>query len=243
MRLAQLLRPAGRVVFFTGAGASTEPPTSIPDFRSANGLWKDEELMAALSREHFFADPEGFWSLFRGIFLPWTRAEPNLVHRAPARLAALGKHVAVVTQNIDGLDRRCSTGHPVFELHGNLRGSTCPRCGRRTAYEDYPESGAPRCACGSPLKPDVVLFGDPLDLRGALLPARDQISRADLLVVVGTSLSVAPANGLVLERRDGAPMVIVNRDPTPYDRDAALVIRQTAGPVLDEAIAELESGS
>ncbi|MGI5861670.1 MAG: Sir2 family NAD-dependent protein deacetylase [Myxococcales bacterium] len=241
MELARLLDAAFRVVFFLGAGASTEPPSCIPDFRSAQGLWRDRELMAALSRDYFFRDPVHFWELFGRIFLPWAHAQPNAVHRAPGRLAALGKQVTVVTQSIDGLDRLCSTGYPVYELHGSLRGATCPRCGTTSLAESYPADGPPRCACGRVLKPDVVLFGDPLDYDRALRPAREAVDAAELLLVVGTSLTVAPANLLVVERGGTCPMVILNRDPTPYDQLASLVLHESAGPVLDAAIGLLEA--
>ncbi|HCF56476.1 MAG TPA: hypothetical protein DFS52_00565, partial [Myxococcales bacterium] len=148
----------------------------------------------------------------------------------------------VVTQNIDGLDRLCSTGYPVFELHGNLRGATCPRCGKTSAAESYPADGPPRCACRRVLKPDVVLFGDPLDYEGTLRPAREAIDAAELLLVVGTSLTVAPANLLVAERAGTCPMVILNRDPTPCDRLACLVLRESAGALLSTALDLLEAG-
>lgn len=237
-RLAEHLAKAERIVFFTGAGASTEPPTSLPDFRSSTGLWKNRTLMQTLTRGTFFEDPEGFWLAFRDVFLPWKSVAPNHVHQAPARLARLGKEVGVVTQNIDGLDFRCATGYPVHELHGHLRTAACPECGKRVST-DQCETGIPTCECGAVLKPDVVLFDDPLDFEGVFLPARDLIGRADLLVVVGTSLAVAPANMLVLERR-GMPMAMLNRDPTPHDEMMAVVERRPAGVVLDEAVTELE---
>jgi len=238
-RLAEHLKQARRVVFFMGAGASTEPPTSLPDFRSSTGLWRNRTLTETLTRGTFFEDPEGFWLAFREIFLPWRKVEPNPVHRAPARLSALGKEVGVVTQNIDGLDARCATGYPVYELHGHLRTASCPECGARVST-DRCETGIPTCECGAVLKPDVVLFDDPLDFEGVFLPARDLIGKADLLVVVGTSLAVAPANLLVLERQ-GRPIALLNRDPTPYDEMAVLVERRPAGVVLDEAMSALES--
>lgn len=238
MTLTEQLRRARHVVFFTGAGASTEPPTSLPDFRSATGLWRNRTLMETLTRGTFFADPEGFWETFREVFLPWRRALPNAVHRAPARLAALGKKVGVVTQNIDGLDVRCFTGYPVFELHGHLRTAACPTCGERVST-DTCEAGVPRCDCGDILKPDVVLFDDPLDFEAVFLPARDLMGEADLIVVVGTSLSVAPANSLVLERTR-TPWVILNRDGTSYDDLAAMVERRPAGIALCEALDTLE---
>ena len=239
--LADQLRPAERIVFFTGAGASTEPPTCLPDFRSAKGLWKNRTLMQTLTRGTFFADPEGFWETFREVFLPWKKALPNPVHQAPARLSRLGKDVGVVTQNIDGLDARCATGYPVFELHGHLRTATCPACAKRFPTEQC-EQGVPRCGCGAVLKPDVVLFDDPLDMDGAFLPARRRLFDADLIVVVGTSLTVAPANSLVLEQA-GTPMAFLNRDPTPYDDLAVLLERRPAGQVLDEALDELEGAA
>lgn len=237
MDLADHLRRARRIVFFTGAGASTEPPTSLPDFRSATGLYRNRTLMETLTRGTFFGDPEGFWLTFREVFLPWKRSEPNAVHRAPARLAALDKQVAVVTQNIDGLDVRCAIGFPVYELHGHLRTATCPDCGEQVST-DLCEVEIPRCGCGAVYKPDVVLFDDPLDLENVFLPAREAIGAADLLVVVGTSLTVAPANGLVLER-EGMPMALLNRDATPYDALAAVVERRAAGLALSEALARL----
>ncbi|MGC4121358.1 MAG: Sir2 family NAD-dependent protein deacetylase [Myxococcales bacterium] len=237
-RLAEHLARYQRIVFFTGAGASTEPPTSLPDFRSSTGLWKNRTLMQTLTRGTFFEDPEGFWLAFRDVFLPWKDVQPNPVHKAPARLAALGKQVGVVTQNIDGLDARCSSGYPVHELHGHLRSAACPECGKRVST-DRCETGIPTCDCGAVLKPDVVLFDDPLDFESVFLPARDLIGQAEFLVVVGTSLAVAPANMLVLERR-GLPMAMLNRDPTPYDDLAVVVERRPAGVVLDEALAILE---
>jgi len=240
MALADYLRSARRVVFFTGAGASTEEPTALPDFRSARGLWRNRTLMETLTRDTFFADPEGFWEVFREVFLPWKSAHPNSIHRAPARLAALGKEVGVVTQNIDGLDLRCSTGYPVFELHGQLRTATCPSCAAQVST-DQCEKGIPRCACGAVFKPDVVLFGDPLDYENVYLPARELIAAADFLVVVGTSLSVSPANDLVLAS-SRAPVALLNRDPTPLDERAALVERRSAGTALREAIDLLERG-
>jgi len=238
--LATLFAASRHIVFFTGAGASTEPPTSIPDFRSAAGLWRDRDLMESLTRSHFFREPARFWATFRDIFLPWADAHPNAVHRAPPRLAALGRLAGVVTQNIDGLDARLSTGYPVYELHGHLRSATCTSCAAKAPREAFATGELPRCRCGGLLKPDVVLFEDPLDFDGVVLPAKRLVDSADLLVVVGTSLAVAPANSLVLARKSRAPMVILNRDPTEADSEAELIIRDSAGQALSRALDELE---
>ncbi len=240
MDLLEELAAARRVAFFTGAGASTEPPTSLPDFRSARGLWNDRTLVEALTRSTFVEDPAGFWAMFKDLFMPWKTAPPNAVHRAPARLARLGKQVAVATQNIDGLDARCSTGYPVFEVHGHLRTMACPRCAARVSTDLVPVQGPPLCRCGEVFKPDVVLFDDALDWDGVFLPARDWIATADLLVVVGTSLTVGPANQLALDRPHGCPMVLLNRDPTPFDHEAAFVLHKPAGEVLSRALDALE---
>jgi NAD-dependent deacetylase len=240
MDLPELLGASRRIVFFTGAGASTEPPTSIPDFRSAAGLWQDGALMEALTRGTFFRDPEGFWEVFRATFLPWKDRAPNAVHLAPARLAALGHEVGVVTQNIDGLDRRCSQGWPVYELHGHLRTTTCPACATVVPTEQLEPQGAPRCGCGAVLKPDVVLFDDALDFENVVLPAQQLLGKADLLVVVGTSLTVAPANLLAIEPMRTGPAVLINRDPTPWDELARLVLHRPAGEVLGRALDVLE---
>jgi NAD-dependent deacetylase len=240
MELLEALSGARRIAFFTGAGASTEAPTSLPDFRSASGLWNNRTLMEALTRGTFFADPAAFWAMFREIFLPWRTAEPNEAHRAPARVARLGKEVAVVTQNIDGLDQRCASGYPVFEIHGHLRTMTCPSCGSRASTDGVPALGPPRCPCGAIFKPDVVLFDDPIDWDGVFLPARDWIATADLLVVVGTSLTVGPANQLALDRPAHCPMILINRDPTPFDEKAALALHKPAGALLSRALDALE---
>jgi NAD-dependent deacetylase len=238
-KLPELLRSARRIAFFTGAGASTEPPTSIPDFRSASGLYSTRLAMSSLTRGNFFRHPEDFWVTFREIFLPWAGAQPNAVHRAPPRLAALGKEVAVVTQNVDGLDWRLAQGWPVYELHGHLRSASCPECGAVVEAERYPERGVPRCRCGAVLKPDVVLFDDPVD-QAVFADAAQALAEADLIVVVGTSLAVAPACLLVEEQIDRVPTAILNRDPTPLDGRARLVVRGSAGEALQAALDAIE---
>lgn len=227
----------GGMVFFGGAGVSTE--SGIPDFRSADGLYKQKaeypyppEVM--ISRTFFDAHPTQFFEYYCDKMLALD-AKPNAAHRVLAQLEQDGICSAVITQNIDGLHQAAGSRN-VFELHGNVHRNFCMDCGRAynvremlTACETS-DDGVPRCECGSIVKPDVVLYEEPLDpdvMKGAVRAIR----RADLLLVAGTSLAVYPAAGL-LDYFRGSHLAIVNRDPTPGDAQADLCIHASIGDVL-----------
>ena len=226
-----LLKNAPRVVFLTGAGISTA--SGLSDFRGKEGLERRkspvpyEEL---LSIDFFENDPATFYEYYKK-FLIVGDVQPNVAHRA---IAALGDKVsAVVTQNIDGLHQLAGSRN-VIEIHGTTREYRCVRCAKR-----YPEAyilktdGVPRCSCGAILRPDIVFYGESLD-DGKVTEAVRQIRACDLLVVVGSSLVVYPAAGLVRYKKPSAKLVIINFDPTPYDAYADLVIHDDISKVFAE---------
>ena len=221
---------AHRLVFFGGAGVSTE--SDIPDFRSADGLYRKrypyppEEI---LSHAFFLHHPEAFFTFYRERML-YPEAEPNAAHRALAQWEAQGKLALVVTQNIDGLHRAAGS-KKVVELHGSVHRNTCMRCGRAYGVEAVLDSrGVPHCACGGIIKPDVVLYGETLD-QDDLTRAVHAIAQADVLIVAGTSLAVYPAAGLI-DAYQGRHLVLINRDATPADDRADLLLHEKVGAVL-----------
>ncbi len=228
--LKSWIEQAHRAVFFGGAGVSTE--SGIPDFRSVDGLYHqkfDYPPETIISRSFFDRRPEEFFKFYREKMLP-LGFEPNVTHRVLARLEQEGHLAAVVTQNIDGLHQKAGSRR-VFELHGSVLRNHCMRCGRAypaTFIRDCP--GVPRCDCGGIVKPDVVLYEEPLDEK-TLTGAVTMISRADLLIVGGTSLTVYPAAGL-LRYYGGDRLVLINRDETPYDNEASLVLHESLGEVF-----------
>ena len=228
--LKSWIEQAHRAVFFGGAGVSTE--SGIPDFRSVDGLYHqkfDYPPETIISRSFFDRRPEEFFKFYREKMLP-LGFEPNVTHRVLARLEQEGHLAAVVTQNIDGLHQKAGSRR-VFELHGSVLRNYCMRCGRAypaTFIRDCP--GVPRCDFGGIVKPDVVLYEEPLDEK-TLTGAVKAISRADLLIVGGTSLTVYPAAGL-LRYYGGDRLVLINRDETPYDNEASLVLHESLGEVF-----------
>ncbi len=238
--LAEKLCKARRAVFFGGAGVSTE--SGIPDFRSVDGLYNmkyDFPPEEILSHDFFFKKTEEFYRFYRDkIYCP--EAKPNGAHLSLARLERDGILSAVVTQNIDGLHQAAGS-RTVYELHGSIKRNYCVKCGR-FFDEDFvmKSEGVPRCECGGLVKPDVVLYGEMLDdecVNGAV----SAIASADLLIVAGTSLTVYPAAGFLSYFR-GDAIVLINRDPTPFDSRADLVIRDPVGAVMSEALSVMDKG-
>lgn len=221
---------ARRIVFFGGAGVSTE--SGIPDFRSVDGLYSQkykyppEEIISA----HFFREnPEEFFAFYKAKMLP-LGFEPNVTHKVLARWEKEGKLSAVVTQNIDGLHQKAGSRR-VYELHGSVLRNRCMRCGKSWSAEYVKQSkGVPLCDCGGIVKPDVVLYEESLD-SDVMYRAARAISEADLLIVGGTSLTVYPAAGMIGYYR-GSRLVLINRDRTPYDGEANLVIHDSLGNVF-----------
>lgn len=242
-RAAETLRawiadtPPGGMVFFGGAGVSTE--SGIPDFRSPDGLYAQKHRYPPeqmVSRSFFDAHPSEFFDFYCERMLALD-AEPNRAHRALAELEHDGTLRAVITQNIDGLHQKAGSRN-VLELHGSVLRNACMGCGAPYSVERLLDlraanpDGVPRCpACGRIVKPAVVLYEEPLDER-TLHEAITAIAQADLLVIAGTSLSVYPAAGLI-DAFQGSRLVIVNRTPTPRDRHADLCIAANVGDVLD----------
>lgn len=232
--LKQMIRESSRIVFFGGAGVSTE--SGIPDFRGVDGLYRqkyDVPPETMLSHSYFERYPEKFFRFYRDKMLV-TDVQPNAAHRALARLEQDGKLLAVVTQNIDGLHQAAGS-RTVYELHGSIHRNYCLSCGKRYTASEVQKNTSlvPRCSCGGIIRPDVVLYEESLD-QDTLSGAVRAIAAADLLIVAGTSLTVYPAAGLVHYFR-GRHMVLINRDATPMDASCDLVIRDRVGQVLKEA--------
>ena len=229
-KLKQWIAESNRIVFFGGAGVSTE--SGIPDFRSVDGLYSqkfDYPPETIISHTFYERKPEYFFRFYREKMLP-LGFEPNITHKVLAKWEEEGKLSAVVTQNIDGLHQKAGS-KKVYELHGSVLRNYCTRCGKFHSAEFVKESeGIPRCACGGIVKPDVVLYEEGLD-QDTIEKSVRAIYSADLLIVAGTSLTVYPAAGLINYYR-GKKLVLINRDETPYDSRADLVIHDSLGNVF-----------
>ena len=231
--LKSWIAESNRIVFFGGAGVSTE--SGIPDFRSVDGMYHqkfDYPPETILSHSFFFSHTDYFYKFYREKMLV-TDIEPNRAHIALARLEQQGKLTAVVTQNIDGLHQKAGS-RQVYELHGSVHRNYCRKCRKFYSGEDLLQTtGVPKCTCGGVIKPDVVLYEESLD-NDCIMGAIRAIAEADLLIVGGTSLTVYPAAGLI-RYYQGNRLVLINRDETPYDHEADLVFRESIGAVLEEA--------
>ena len=234
-RLAALIQAHQPCVALTGAGVSTE--SGIPDFRSAGGIWAQFDPYEVASLDGFRCDPERVWEFYGRRLGVLEGAEPNAAHLALAELERRGLVSAVITQNVDGLHGRAGS-QDVVEVHGSIETASCPSCGRTESRRRIRELlPVPRCAdCGAVLKPDVVMFGEVLPERA--IDRADELARqAALLLVVGSSLEVWPVAGLpAATLAAGGKLAIVNRDSTPYDGRAALVVRGSAGEALSACV-------
>lgn len=223
-------RESSNIVFFGGAGVSTE--SGIPDFRSTDGIYHqqyDYPPEEILSHTFFLRNPGEFFRFYRAKML-CLDAKPNAAHRKLAQWEQEGKLKAIVTQNIDGLHQAAGS-KKVFELHGSVLRNTCMRCGRfYDAQSILRSEGVPHCDCGGIIKPDVVLYEEGLD-QWTLQGAVDVIADADMLIVGGTSLAVYPAAGLV-DFYAGNRLVLINRDKTPLDGRADLVLHGKIGEIM-----------
>jgi NAD-dependent deacetylase len=241
-RLAALIRAAGSVVALTGAGISV--PSGIPDFRSpGSGIWERVNPMEVAHIDAFHRDPERFWSFYSTRFQTLAHKEPNPAHVALSRLEEAGLLDAVITQNIDRLHRRAGS-REVIEVHGSIESCSCLACGARYPLEvigdrQAPDpAGVPRCECGRPLKPDVVLFGEYLPV-AAIERAQQLASGADLMLCIGSSLEVYPVAGLPeLTLSAGGKVAIVTQGPTAFDAVAEV---RMGGDVVQELEAVLEA--
>ena len=230
VRLREMIKESDNVVFFGGAGVSTE--SGIPDFRSVDGLYNQQWKYppeTILSRSFFNRNPEEYFRFHRAKLVV-DGVKPNRAHLRLAELEAEGKLKAVITQNIDGLHQAAGSKN-VLELHGSILRAYCSRC-RRPFPADIINKGegVPRCGCGGVIRPDIVLYEEPLD-ENVMDSAIRYIRSADVLIIGGTSLNVYPAAGLIRYYR-GNKLVLVNLSETPYDSYADLVIHEKIGEVF-----------
>ena len=235
-RFAELLADASKIAALTGAGISTE--SGIPDFRSSTGIYRTTSE-AVFSIDFFNENPGEFYRIFGPFYAQTVAATPNAGHVALADLERLGKRVEIVTQNIDALHSAAGSTF-VWEIHGTLRTSSCVACERTFEPPVFGATVAageiPRCPeCGGVLKPDVVFYGEALPER-PLRRAQLAMWETRLLLVLGTSLQVYPAAGLPRECDSDVPFVVVNKTPTPLDRFATLVFRESIGDILPKAV-------
>lgn len=230
--LKRWISESRRIVFFGGAGVSTE--SGIPDFRSVDGLYNQKfeyPPETIISHSFYERKPEYFFRFYREKMLP-LGFEPNITHRVLARWEQEGKLSAVVTQNIDGLHQKAGS-KKVYELHGSVLRNYCTRCGKFHSAEFVKDAlGVPRCDCGGVVKPDVVLYEEGLD-QDTIEKSVRAIYHADLLIVAGTSLTVYPAAGLI-NYYQGNRLVLINRDATPFDGQADLVLHESLGKVFSQ---------
>ena len=231
--LQKWIEESSNIVFFGGAGVSTE--SGIPDFRSTDGLSNqqyDYPPETIISHSFYVKKPKEFYRFYKNKML-FPEAKPNRAHMALAKLEREGKVKAVVTQNIDGLHQAAGS-REVLELHGSVHRNYCTRCGRFYSLDDILKAdGVPVCDCGGVIKPDVVLYEEGLD-QDVIQRSVEYISRADVLIIGGTSLTVYPAAGLIDYYR-GSKLVLINKSVTSRDGQADLVICDSIGKVLGDA--------
>lgn len=241
-QLAELMKTHKRIVFFGGAGVSTE--SNIPDFRGKDGLyrqktdlpWSPEEMLS----HHFYEEhPVEFYTLYKEREGMMLKTQPNRAHYALAELEKMGKLSAVVTQNIDGLHQKAGSKN-VLELHGSVLRNSCLGCRKVYGMEEFLAlcDPVPHCpVCGGVIKPDVVLYEESLD-GYVIAEAVQEISAADMMIIGGTSLVVYPAAGFI-DYFSGDTVVLINRDPTPRDNSCTMVFRESVGDVLQKSVALL----
>ena len=230
--LQNIINHAKHIVFFTGAGVSTD--SGIPDFRSTDGLYNmkyDFPPETIISHSFFMDNPEEFYRFYRDKMI-YPDARPSIAHHFIAKCEAKGISSGVITQNIDGLHTSAGSKN-VIELHGSVLRNTCMKCGKKHPLSSImtPEK-LPLCSCGGLIKPDVVLYEEALNDRD-LFRAVELISKADVMIIMGTSLNVYPAAGLVRYFR-GSHLIIINKTTTPYDQNADLCINASLKDVLSK---------
>ena len=234
VRLAGLIKDSDNIVFFGGAGVSTE--SGIPDFRSADGIYNMKYKYPPeriVSHSFFMSNTSEFYTFYREKMLH-PDAMPNKAHYALAELEKQGKLQAIVTQNVDGLHHKAGSQN-VLELHGSRSRYFCMDCGKKYPMDVVLEAeDIPTCSCGGVIRPDVVLFEESLDDM-VIAKSVDAIMRADVLIVGGTSLNVYPAAGLI-RYYGGDKLVLINKSETPFDGQANLIIREPIGETLDAAL-------
>lgn len=237
---AKIIKKSQNIVFFGGAGVSTE--SGLKDYRSADGIYNTalcygmppEEI---LSHDCFYENTELFYRFYRDYFT--VKAEPGNAHKVVAQLEKTGKNVSVVTQNIDGLHQKAGSTK-VFELHGNAQKFYCVNCGKKYGAECLETNkNVPRCECGGVIKPVVTLYGEMLDEK-TVSKAIEAIKNADLLIIGGTSLGVYPAAGFI-RYFGGEKIVIINKEKTHFDSNADLVFHESIGEVLSNAVKIIDS--
>ncbi len=230
MDLQSIIDEGRRIVFFGGAGVSTE--SGIPDFRSTDGLYNQQYKFPPeqiISHSFFMREPEEFYRFYRDRMI-YPDAKPNAAHLKLAKLERAGKLSAVITQNIDGLHTDAGSKN-VIELHGSIRRNRCMKCGRAFGLDRIMQTdGIPRCECGGIVKPDVVLYEEPLD-ESCINRAINEITEADVLIIGGTSLAVQPAAGLI-RFFNGRRLAVINKSPTSADDEADIVINGSIGETL-----------
>ena len=236
--LKRIISESESIVFFGGAGVSTE--SGIPDFRGSDGLYEREDE-SGYSPEELLNErclrlrPRAFFDYYRSNMI-YENAEPNEAHRYLAELERQGKLSAIVTQNIDGLHQKAGSKN-VIEIHGSVHRNYCVKCGKTyTLSHILDSSDIPTCECGGIVRPDVVLYSE--GLGSAFFEAEEAIYNADTLIVGGTSLTVHPACTL-LDSFEGEHLIIINQTPTPYDGYAELIIREPIGEVFEELMNDL----
>ena len=231
-RLRAMIDEVNNIVFFGGAGVSTE--SGIPDFRSQDGLYHQKYKYppeTIVSHDFYVNQPNDFFDFYKDKMIALD-AKPNAAHKVLAKLESLGKVKAVVTQNIDGLHYAAGS-KTVYELHGSVHRNYCEKCGKFYPVEYIVESESiPMCECGGRIKPDVVLYGESLDYR-TIQQTIEAIQQADLLIVGGTSLSVYPAAGFI-DYFKGKYTVVINLDDTARNVQADLVINEKIGEVFEQ---------
>ena len=232
--LQEIIDNSDNIVFFGGAGVSTE--SGIPDFRSEKGIFKSLEKYGAspeqlVSHSYYISNTEEFYNYYKENLI-FTDAEPNPAHLKLGELEKAGKLKAVITQNIDGLHQKAGSEN-VLELHGSIHRNYCQICHKEYDLNHILNSeGIPRCECGGIIKPDVVLYEEPLN-NDILTASVNFISNADTLIIGGTSLVVYPAAGLI-NYFNGSKLVLINKSETPYDNLASLVINEAIGEVFSQ---------
>ena len=233
-QLQEIIDSSDNIVFFGGAGVSTE--SGIPDFRSESGIFKSLEKYGdtpenLVSHTYYMKNTEDFFKYYKENLI-FKDAKPNPAHLTLAKLESIGKLKAVITQNIDGLHQKAGSKN-VLELHGSIHRNYCQKCGKNYSLDFILESNdIPYCECGGIVKPDVVLYEEPLK-NDIMNYAVDYISNAETLIIGGTSLVVYPAAGLI-NYFNGENLVLINKSETPYDSMASLVINDAIGETLSK---------